>query len=264
MIGLAIVPLPGANYVSHLRWVLQAHGTDWKEVPADITLNIALDQTGFIKRSISEVEETLLISFLLVVLIIYLFFRDPIIALRPLIDIPVSIDFNILHHVPVRVFGECADDAGDCTFATGLVVDDGIVVTENIYKTLSRVRINTIATARKVPWNFLCPLFRHPLRWRLYSCRYSCKGLPDGCSGVWRGCRWRGIDFMFCIVLQHLYWVLSFPGSSGGTPGLQSNRAGLVYRNGNRIPQHAPRLYEGSLGLRLCWSLYVLWCMLHR
>ena len=62
-----------------------------KEIPEDITLNIALDQTKFIKSSISEVEETLIISFILVVLIIYLFFRDWLIAIRPLIDIPVSL-----------------------------------------------------------------------------------------------------------------------------------------------------------------------------
>jgi multidrug efflux pump len=43
-------------------------------MPADISLNIALDQTKFIKRSISEVEETLLISLVLVILIIFLFF----------------------------------------------------------------------------------------------------------------------------------------------------------------------------------------------
>ena len=50
-----------------------------------------MDQTKFIKRSISEVEETLLIALSLVILIIYLFFRDWIIALRPLLDIPVSL-----------------------------------------------------------------------------------------------------------------------------------------------------------------------------
>ena len=54
-------------------------------------LDIGMDQTKFIKRSISEVEETLLIALSLVILIIYLFFRDWIIALRPLLDIPVSL-----------------------------------------------------------------------------------------------------------------------------------------------------------------------------
>ena len=108
-----------------------------KEVPKDITLNIALDQTVFIKRSIAEVEETLLISFLLVVLIIYLFFRDFIIAFRPLIDIPVSLvaTFFIMY---LCGFSINVLTMLGIVLATGLVVDDGIVVTENIYKKLEQ------------------------------------------------------------------------------------------------------------------------------
>lgn len=137
MIGLAIVPLPGANYVSISDEFYKRMAQIEKEVPADITLNIALDQTVFIKRSISEVEETLVISFLLVVLIIYLFFRDPIIALRPLIDIPVSLisTFFIMY---LCGFSVNVLTMLGIVLATGLVVDDGIVVTENIYKKLEQ------------------------------------------------------------------------------------------------------------------------------
>lgn len=137
MIGLAIVPLPGANYVSISDEFYKRMAQIEKEVPSDITLNIALDQTVFIKRSISEVEETLLISFLLVVLIIYLFFRDPIIALRPLIDIPVSLisTFFIMY---LCGFSINVLTMLGIVLATGLVVDDGIVVTENIYKKLEQ------------------------------------------------------------------------------------------------------------------------------
>ena len=92
-----------------------------------------MDQTKFIKRSISEVEETLLIALGLVILIIYLFFRDWIIALRPLLDIPVSLigAFFIMYlfGFTINVLTLLA-----IVLATGLVVDDGIVVTENIFK----------------------------------------------------------------------------------------------------------------------------------
>lgn len=137
MIGLAIVPLPGANYVSISDEFYKRMEQIENEVPDDITLNIALDQTVFIKRSISEVEETLVISFLLVVLIIYLFFRDPIIALRPLIDIPVSLiaTFFIMY---LCGFSVNVLTMLGIVLATGLVVDDGIVVTENIYKKLEQ------------------------------------------------------------------------------------------------------------------------------
>ncbi len=54
-------------------------------------MNVGIDKSRFIRRAISEVTETLFIAIGLVVLIIYLFFRNWIIALRPLIDIPVSL-----------------------------------------------------------------------------------------------------------------------------------------------------------------------------
>ena len=133
MIALAITPQPGSNYVAISNEFYKRLEQIKKEVPADITLSIALDQTKFIKKSISEVKETLIISIVLVILIIYLFFRDWLIALRPLIDIPVSLigAFFIMYisGFTINVLTLLA-----IVLATGLVVDDGIVVTENIYK----------------------------------------------------------------------------------------------------------------------------------
>lgn len=133
MIALAIIPQPGSNYVSISDEFYKRMEQIRNEVPKDIRLNIALDQTKFIKKSISEVKETLIIAFSLVVLIIFLFFRDWLIALRPLIDIPVSLiaAFFIMYlsGFTINVLSLLA-----IVLATGLVVDDGIVVTENIYK----------------------------------------------------------------------------------------------------------------------------------
>lgn len=133
MIALAIVPQPGTNYVAISNEFYKRLNQLKSEVPSDIKLNIALDQTKFIKRSILEVEETLIISFVLVVLVIYLFFRDWLIALRPLIDIPVALvgTFFIMY---VSGFTINVLTLLGIVLATGLVVDDGIVVTENIYK----------------------------------------------------------------------------------------------------------------------------------
>lgn len=137
MIALAIVPQPGSNYVAISDEFYKRLEDIRKDVPEDISLNIALDQTTFIKRSILEVEETLIIAIVLVVLIIYLFFRDWLIALRPLIDIPVSLigAFFIMYLMgfTINVLSLLA-----IVLATGLVVDDGIVVTENIYKKMER------------------------------------------------------------------------------------------------------------------------------
>jgi len=135
MIALVIVPQPGANYVSISDEFYKRLDQMKKDVPEDIKLNIAMDQTRFIKQSISEVEETLMIAMGLVILIIYLFFRDWMIALRPLIDIPVSLigAFFIMYVAgfTINVLSLLA-----IVLATGLVVDDGIVVTENIFKKL--------------------------------------------------------------------------------------------------------------------------------
>ncbi|MVN21817.1 efflux RND transporter permease subunit [Mucilaginibacter arboris] len=132
-VGLAIVPQPGANYVQIAKDFYKRLAQVKKDLPADIKVEVALDNTRFINQSIEEVQETLLISFVLVVIIIYLFFRDWLIAFRPLIDIPVSLigAFFIMY-----VFGFSINILTllGIVLATGLVVDDGIVVTENIYK----------------------------------------------------------------------------------------------------------------------------------
>lgn len=133
MIALAVTPQPGSNYVAISDEFYKRYDELKKDIPADFKLNIALDTTAFIKKSISEVEETLLVSFALVILIIYLFFRDWLIAFRPLIDIPVSLigAFFIMYAMgfTINILTLLA-----IVLATGLVVDDGIVVTENIFK----------------------------------------------------------------------------------------------------------------------------------
>jgi multidrug efflux pump len=75
MIGMAIIPQPGSNHVEISDEFYKRYEALKGEVPEDIKLDIALDQTVFIKRSISEVKETLLIAIVLVILVIYFFFR---------------------------------------------------------------------------------------------------------------------------------------------------------------------------------------------
>ncbi|MDB5003385.1 MAG: acriflavin resistance protein [Mucilaginibacter sp.] len=132
-VALAIVPQPGANYVQIAKDFYKRFEQLKKDLPPDIHVKVLTDNTQFINQSITEVEETLGISFILVVIIIYLFFRDWLIAFRPLIDIPVSLigAFFIMY-----VFGYSINILSllGIVLATGLVVDDGIVVTENIYK----------------------------------------------------------------------------------------------------------------------------------
>lgn len=137
MIAIAVIPQPGTNYIAISDDIQKRLEEIRKELPEDIRMEIASDQTVNIRKSISEVKETLLISFVLVVLIIYLFFRDWLIAVRPLIDIPISLigAFFIMYlsGFTINVLTLLA-----IVLATGLVVDDGIVVTENIYKKMEK------------------------------------------------------------------------------------------------------------------------------
>ncbi|WP_126244452.1 efflux RND transporter permease subunit [Chitinophaga rhizosphaerae] len=133
MIALALIPQPGSNYVAIAEEFYKRYDQLKQEVPEDISLNIAMDNTAFIKKSIHEVQETLIIALTLVILIVYLFFRDWLMALRPIVDIPVSLigAFFIMYicGFTINILTLLA-----IVLATGLVVDDGIVVTENIYK----------------------------------------------------------------------------------------------------------------------------------
>lgn len=137
MIALAIIPQPGTNYIDISNEVTKRLNEIKADLPEDIRMEVSYDATTSIRQSINEVKETLIISFILVILIVFLFFRDWLIALRPLIDIPVSLlgAFFIMY-----IFGFTINVLTllAIVLATGLVVDDGIVVTENIYKKMER------------------------------------------------------------------------------------------------------------------------------
>ena len=133
MVSLAVIPQPGTNYLEIADQFYTEYDRLQNELPEGFELNIAIDNTQFVKKAVLEVVETLLIAIVLVVLIIYLFFRNWSIAFRPLIDIPVSLiaTFFIMYlcGFSINVLTLLA-----IVLATGLVVDDGIVVTENIFK----------------------------------------------------------------------------------------------------------------------------------
>lgn len=133
MVSLAIIPQPGTNYLEIAKKFYEEYDRLEVDLPEGFEINVALDNTQFVKRAVLEVVETLLISIVLVVIIIYIFFRNWSIAFRPLIDIPVSLiaTFFIMYlcGFSINVLTLLA-----IVLATGLVVDDGIVVTENIFK----------------------------------------------------------------------------------------------------------------------------------
>lgn len=134
-VGLAIIPQPGANNIKIADEFNKRLADIQKGNKSDISIKVLIDNTKAIRQSIGEVEETLGVAFGLVVLVIFLFFRDWLIALRPLIDIPISLiaTFFIMY---IAGFTINILTLLGIVLATGLVVDDGIVVTENIFRKL--------------------------------------------------------------------------------------------------------------------------------
>ncbi len=132
MIGIAITPQPGSNYIEIVDEVYKRVDQIKKELPKDISIGVALDSTKNIRKSIREVQETVLIAFSLVVLVIFLFLRDWRTTLIPVIAIPISLigTFFIMYLMDFSI--NILTLLG-IVLATGLVVDDAIVVMENIF-----------------------------------------------------------------------------------------------------------------------------------
>lgn len=136
-VGLAIVPQPGANYINISDEFNKRLEEIKQSQKSDIVFTTLLDKTTSVRRSLTEVSETIAISFGLVILVILFFFRNWLIALRPLIDIPISLSstFFIMY---IAGFSINILTLLAIILATGLVVDDGIVVTENIFRRIER------------------------------------------------------------------------------------------------------------------------------
>lgn len=131
-IGIAVIPQPNTDNIAIADEVYLRIGQLQKELPPDYKLEIGYDFTTSVRRSIGEVEETIVIAFVLVALIIYLFLRDWRATAIPVLAIPVSIvsAFFIMYLAgfSINVLTLVA-----MVLAIGLVVDDAIVVLENIY-----------------------------------------------------------------------------------------------------------------------------------
>jgi HAE1 family hydrophobic/amphiphilic exporter-1/multidrug efflux pump len=134
-VGLYVIPQPGANNIAIADEFYKRLDAIQKSNKSDIQIKVLIDNTVNIRNSLSEVKETLIIAFILVVLVIFIFFRNWLIAIRPLIDIPISLisTFFIMY---ISGFTINVLTLLGIVLATGLVVDDGIVVTENIFRKL--------------------------------------------------------------------------------------------------------------------------------
>lgn len=91
MVVDVIIPQPGANHIEIADEAYQCIEQLQKDLPEDVTVEMIYDNTKFIRASISEVQETVYVAFILVVIIIFLFLRDWRVTLVPVVVIPVSL-----------------------------------------------------------------------------------------------------------------------------------------------------------------------------
>jgi multidrug efflux pump len=137
MIGVAVIPQPNTNAIAIADEFYARLDGIKKVLPPEYEAEIGYDFTSYVRSSIAEVEETLLIAFGLVALIIFIFLRDWRATLIPVLAIPVSIisAFFIMY---VAGFTINILTLVGLVLAIGLVCDDAIVVLENIYSKIEQ------------------------------------------------------------------------------------------------------------------------------
>jgi multidrug efflux pump len=128
---LIISRQPGANIIDTVdRIYAQLPALD-AAVPSGIDITVVMDRTTTIRASVKDVERTLMISIVLVILVVFLFLRNPRATLIPAVAVPTSLigTFTVMY-----LFGYSLDNLSlmALTISTGFVVDDAIVVMENI------------------------------------------------------------------------------------------------------------------------------------
>jgi multidrug efflux pump len=137
MVGVAVTPQPGANHINIANAVYERMKLMEKDLPEDVGYEYGFDNTRFIRASINEVKTTLYEAFILVIFIIFLFLRDWRVTLIPCLVIPVSIigSFFVMYMLgfSINVLSMLA-----VVLSVGLVVDDAIVMTENIYNRIEK------------------------------------------------------------------------------------------------------------------------------
>ncbi len=179
--AIAIVAQPGANNIDIADRLYKKLDQIQRDLPPDVTYQMSYDSTRYIRSSIAEVQETIIIAFCLVLSIIFIFLRDWRTTLIPVATIPISLigAFFVMYLLGFTI--NVLTLLG-IVLAIGLVVDDAIVVLENIYvkveegeepleaakKGSSEIYFAVISTTVSVVAVFLPVIFLQGLTGRLF------------------------------------------------------------------------------------------------
>jgi multidrug efflux pump len=137
MVGVAVTPQPGANHIAIADEFHRRVKQIERDLPEDLQVKLNTDVTINIRKAIIEVEETLLLAFLLVLMVIFAFLRHWRTTIIPMVAIPISLvgTFFIMY---VAGFTINILTLLGIVLSTGIVVDDAIVVLENIYSKIEK------------------------------------------------------------------------------------------------------------------------------
>ena len=134
---LIIFRQPGANIIDTVDRIKAALPSLKASIPSAINMTVMLDRTTTIRASVFEVERTLLIAIMLVILVVFLFLRNGRATLIPAVVVPISLigTFGVMY-----LLGYSLDNLSlmALTISTGFVVDDAIVVIENVTRYLEK------------------------------------------------------------------------------------------------------------------------------
>jgi multidrug efflux pump len=137
MVGVALVPQPGANHIAIADEFYKRLVVLKKQLPPTVKIEQGYDLTVSIRKSIEEVLFTIFLSFFLVVGVIFLFFRNLRATIIPMLAMPISL-IGAFFIMQVCGFSINVLTLLALVLATGLVVDDAIVVLENIYRKIEQ------------------------------------------------------------------------------------------------------------------------------
>lgn len=203
MVGVVVIPQPGANHIKIADAVYDRMERMQKDLPEDVHYNYGFDNTKFIRASINEVKQTVYEAFVLVIIIIFLFLRDWRVTLVPCIVIPVSLigAFFVMYLAgfSINVLSMLA-----VVLSVGLVVDDAIVMTENIYVRIEQGMAPKEAGIEGSQRNILCRYLHYDYTGSrvLPHCVhgwYDRTALPGVQSGYFR----IGYYILFCSIDFH-------------------------------------------------------------
>ena len=137
MVGVVLIPQPGANYIAIIDEFYRRIEQISRDLPEDISLEVGFDSSKYIRDSIDEVIQTVIMAFILVILIIFAFLRNVRTTLIPMLAVPISLigAFFIMY---LAGFSINVLTLLGLVLAIGIVVDDAIVMLENIYTKIER------------------------------------------------------------------------------------------------------------------------------